>query len=216
MSNNARLYWLLAGLAGAGALYLYYRNSQSFQNALSNAGSSSGSTSIGGFFSNLGGLSGFFGTSGSSTNSGGLVQSLTQLPQDLVGTVDRGFRNNNPGNIKGSDGFNGQTGVDSQNFAIFSSMEYGIRAIAVILKNYENVDGLNTVREMITRWSTTDQSAYVANVAAMVGVAPDDYIDVNDPTVLAAMIQGIITQENGQLLAATITGSQIQNGIALA
>lgn len=193
--SESRIYWLLAGLAGAAGLYLYYLNSQSFQNLLSSASTSSGGT----------------------TSGGGIVEQITQIPQDVISTVDRGFRNNNPGNIKpGSVVFDGMTGVDAQGFAIFSSMEYGIRAIAVIIKNYQNRDGLNTVREMITRWSTTDQSAYVANVSANVGVGPDDYIDVNDPSTLTAMVQGIITQENGQVLAATITGAQLSNGIALA
>lgn len=192
---NARIYWLLAGLAGATGLYVYWRSSQTFQDAISGASTSNDGT----------------------TTTGGFIQDITQIPQSVVSTVDRGFRNNNPGNIKpGSIVFDGMTGVDANGFAIFSSMEYGIRAIAVIIKNYQNRDGLNTVREMIDRWSTTDQSAYVSNVSADVGVGPDDYIDVNDPTTLSAIINGIITQENGQLLAATITGAQIQNGIALA
>lgn len=194
--SESRIYWLIAALTGAVGLYVYYLSSQSFQNALSAASTSSDGT----------------------TSGGGLIEAITQLPQEAVSTVDRGFRNNNPGNIKPTSDteFNGQTGRDAQGFGIFSSMEYGIRAIAVILKNYENRDGLNTVREMITRWSTTDQSAYVADVSAYVGVGPDDPIDVNDPATLEAMIQGIITQENGQLLAATITGAQIANGVALA
>lgn len=196
MSENARIYWLLAGLAGATGLYVYYLNSQSFQDALSSASTSSGGQ----------------------TSGGGLIEAITQIPQEAVSTVDRGFRNNNPGNIKPTSDteFNGQTGRDAQGFGIFSSMEYGIRAIAVILKNYENRDGLNTVREMITRWSTTDQGAYVDNVSAQLGVQPDDYIDVNDPNTMQGMITGIITQENGALLASTVTGAQIANGIALA
>lgn len=194
--SDSRIYWLLAGLAGAAGLYVYYLNSQSFQDALGNASVSSNGH----------------------TSDGGLIEAITQLPQEAVSTVDRGFRNNNPGNIKPTSDteFNGQTGRDAQGFGIFSSMEYGIRAIAVILKNYQNRDGLNTVREMITRWSTTDQGAYADNVSAQLGVQPDDYIDVNDPSTMQGMITGIITQENGALLASTVTGAQIANGIALA
>lgn len=190
MSENAHTYWLLAGLAGVVGLYAWYQNSTSFQDFLSNY--------------NVG--------------SGGLIQDLTQLPQSVVSTVDRGFRNNNPGNIRPTSAkeFTGQIGIDSDGFAIFSSMEYGIRAIAVILKNYGTRDGINTVEGAITRWSATDQSAYVANVSAILGVGPDDYIDLTDPNTLSGIVQGIIAQENGQVLAATITGVQLQNGIALA
>jgi len=195
MSENARIYWLLGLFAGAVGLYVWSQ------------------TRSGSDF-----LSGASVSNGDSTSSGGLFQDLTQLPQSVVSTVDRGFRNNNPGNIKPTSDteFTGQTGRDSDGFGIFSSMEYGIRAIAVIIRNYYRLYGLNTVEGIITRWSATDQAAYVQNVSDTLGVDPYEVVDPTDPNTMSGIVQGIITQENGALLASTVTSTQIVNGIALA
>lgn len=193
--NNAATYWLLAGLAGATGLYLFWTYSQAFQDALSSASTSSDGA----------------------TSGGGIVEAITQIPEQIVSTADRGFRNNNPGNIiPNGVKYNGLTGTDSSGFGIFSSMQYGIRAIAVILKVYSSKYGLNTVDGIIRRWSATDQDAYVTNVSALLGVDPHDFIDVTDPNTLQGLVTGIIRQENGSILAATITSEQLSNGIALA
>lgn len=195
MSKHAATYWLLAGLAGAAGLYIYWMYSQAFQDALSGASTSSDGT----------------------TSDSGIIEAITQAPEAIVSTLDRGFRNNNPGNIKPAGvQFNGLTGTDAQGFGIFSSMQYGIRAIAVILKTYSSRYGLNTVDGLIRRWSATDQDAYVANVSALLGVDPHDYLDVSDPDTLQGLVTGIIRQENGAILASTITSAQLTNGIALA
>lgn len=194
--KHASTYWLLAGLAGATGLYFLWTYSQAFQDALSSASTSSDGT----------------------TSGGGIVETITQLPEKIVSiTSDRGFRNNNPGNIipKGVK-YEGLTGVDAQGFGEFSSMTYGIRAIAVTLKTYSSRYGLNTVDGIIRRWSATDQDAYVANVSALLNVDPHESIDVSDPDTLQGLVSGIIRQENGAVLASTVTGEQLNAGISLA
>lgn len=187
---DSRTFWLFLGLVGAAGALFYYEYSQGAQDALSNADDGSG--------------------------DGGIISSLENIGVNTIGQLSRGFRNNNPGNIRGSDGFNGQTGVDSDGFATFDTMQDGIRAIAVILKNYQSLYGLNTVRALISRWSATDQAAYIADVAADLGVDPDDSINVADPNTLNGLVSAIITQENGQVIAATLPSSTITNAVALA
>lgn len=189
--SHAGLAFLTIGLVAAIGALVWYETSQGASDDLSDVADSDGS-------------------------GGGVISAIQNLGVDTVGALSRGIRDNNPGNIEGNGGFNGQTGVDSANYATFDSMQDGIRAIAVIIKNYSALYGLNTVRAIITRWSATDQAAYVANVAAALGVDPDDSIDVSDPTTLSGIVNAIIVQENGQLLAATIPSTDITNGIASA
>lgn len=130
----------------------------------------------------------------------------------------RGIRNNNPGNLRISD--NAWQGKVSPNtdgtFEQFDTMANGVRAIAVTLKNYQRIYGLDTVRGLITRWSATDQDAYVANVSSALGVDPDDIISPADPDTLTALISAIITQENGVVGALLVSNTDIDAGVALA
>jgi len=130
----------------------------------------------------------------------------------------RGVRNNNPGNLRISD--NAWQGKVSPNtdgtFEQFDTMANGVRALAVTLKNYQRIYGLDTVRGLITRWSATDQDAYVANVSSALGVDPDAPISPADPDTLTALINAIITQENGVVGALLVSSSDVDTGVALA
>jgi hypothetical protein len=128
----------------------------------------------------------------------------------------RGERNNNPGNIKISGNqWEGLAEVQSDPvFAVFTSPEYGIRAIGKLLTNYYQNYGLNTVQGLITRWSSTDQAAYVQNVAMALGVTPTTVIDVTDPNTLQSLVAAIIQQENGRDIY--LASGQLASGLALA
>lgn len=131
-----------------------------------------------------------------------------------VYNMTRGLRNNNPGNIK-YDGTAWEGLADPPTdgtFAIFVSPEYGIRAMARILTNYVEVDGVPaTVDALVRRWTATDQDAYVDNVSRWVGVNPDQPLDL--ASALPAVVAGMIRQENGLQPYADAT---IAQGVALA
>lgn len=128
----------------------------------------------------------------------------------------RGERNNNPGNIvHGSAQWQGlATTQTDPTFIQFIAPQWGIRAIAHTLDTYFNSYGLNTVRKLITRWSATDQAAYVANVAKALGVGPDDPIDPTDPATSKSLVAAIIMQENGR--NTYLTSGVLDAGLALA
>lgn len=125
----------------------------------------------------------------------------------------RGLRNNNPGNIE-YQAFNQWSGLEQDKpndgrFCRFISPEYGIRAMAKILKNYTKREGLpgvgdagiDTVKEIIHRWAPPCEnvtSVYVDQVAKVVGVKPDTPINIADRAVMALLIDAIIRHENGQ------------------
>ncbi|WP_367672819.1 structural protein, partial [Serratia symbiotica] len=90
----------------------------------------------------------------------------------------RGIRNNNPGNIRWGDDWKGLL-PDKQrtdkSFCQFSTPEYGIRAMIIILRNYQKKHGINTISGIIHRWAPTsenDTQAYIDSVSQEVGVAP--------------------------------------------
>jgi hypothetical protein len=116
--------------------------------------------------------------------------------------LPRGIRNNNAGNIRFNAGndWQGQTGKDSAGFVTFSSAKYGLRAAAKLLINYQNNANLNTIEQIISRWAPTTEnntSAYIDSVAARVGLAPYEYVNLSDSTVLVDMLKSIVKHENG-------------------
>lgn len=112
----------------------------------------------------------------------------------------RGIRNNNPGNIERSGvtwkGMASDQSSDSR-FIVFSAPEYGIRAMARVLRNYM-AQGYDTVQEVINRWAPpieNDTGAYVRSVASKLGVDPTAPIGSAH---IPALIEAIIQHENGQ------------------
>lgn len=127
----------------------------------------------------------------------------TNNKYDFLGNkkYTRGLRNNNPGNIeKGTDwqGLNKEQ-LDSR-FATFESPEMGIRAIAVILKNYQNKYNINTIEGIINRWAPKHENntqAYINEVSKLSGINPKQKINLSDSKVLFPIIKAIIKHENG-------------------
>jgi hypothetical protein len=115
----------------------------------------------------------------------------------------RGFRNNNPGNLKFGTPWKGVTGQDAKGFAVFDTMENGVRALGKDLTAKMN-RGVNTVREILYIYAPPSDNnptpTYVAKVAEWMGVSPDDVLYPERD--LPGLIDGIIRFENGKRLDA--------------
>jgi hypothetical protein len=112
----------------------------------------------------------------------------------------RGIRNHNPGNIRQSDDdwLGLSTHQSDPEFFQFVSAEFGIRAMARVLMNYQTVHKLDTVRQLVSRWAPMHENPtdnYAAFVAQRVGVKPDQPIVVTHH--LTALVNAIIEFENG-------------------
>jgi len=118
--------------------------------------------------------------------------------------LTRGERNNNPGNIVKSDIFwRGEIAGDDKRFESFASPDEGIRALALILQNYQKKYGLNTVRGLINRYAPpveNNTGAYINAVSGAVGVSPDTPLNLADPGTLLPLVTAIIKHENGRVL----------------
>lgn len=124
--------------------------------------------------------------------------------------IPRGFRNNNPGNIDRHPGVRWQGQAADQSgdprFIVFKAPEWGIRAIARVLITYQDKrrarDGgrIDTIQEIIDRWappSENNTGAYARHVARLTGIGVDETLDVYDYETMCALVQAIITHENG-------------------
>ncbi len=136
-------------------------------------------------------------------------------------TRARGYRNKNPGNIdyNPANKWQGQIGKEAGphgRFAVFSSHEYGIRALAALLTTYYDRHGLRNIRQIINRWAPPTEnttSKYVAHVAQLTGHDPDADLNLHRYEDMRGLVVAIITHElGGQPYAARV----IDEGLRLA
>ena len=135
--------------------------------------------------------------------------------------LSRGYRNRNPGNIDWSrnNHWQGQVGKEpgpGGRFAIFTSHDYGIRALAVLLIVYQDRYGLRTIERIIDRWAPSvenDTSAYASHVAKLTGFLTGQVLDLHQYAHLQPLVAAIITHELGGMPYAW---AEIDQGLLLA
>jgi len=135
-----------------------------------------------------------------------------------INSLPRGLRNNNPGNIRIGDKWQGLASMQSDaEFCQFITFEYGVRAMVVILRNtYYRKRRRNTTALIISSWSPpneNDTDAYQQSVSKVLGVGPDDIINLERDITLSLLISAIIKHENG---VQPYTAKQLVAGIRLA
>lgn len=136
---------------------------------------------------------------------GAIVSALTYVA--YTKTYPRGIRNNNPGNIEYNPGneWTGQIGAEmiGGRFAAFETMPAGVRALSILLINYYERYGLQTVTAIINRWAPSvenETGSYIAHVSEKMGVNPFEVFELNE-TNLTNLTAAIIKQENGRMIA---------------
>lgn len=120
-----------------------------------------------------------------------------------------GYRLNNPGNIVHNPRNHWQ-GLDAPSFegrfCRFKHPRYGIRAMAVLLINYQdktknNEDPVDTIAEMISRWAPSHENntdAYIKAVDRMHPRGVLDTLDMHDYNDIMPLIKAIIRHELGE------------------
>lgn len=104
-----------------------------------------------------------------------------------------GFRNNNPGNLKGK-GWLGQIGVDKQGHAIFTDSVYGIRALARVLSKMED-KGIDTIEKLIRTYAGGNPESYIKFMSKFLQLEPDETFSLQEK--MHMLVRGIITFECG-------------------
>ncbi len=116
--------------------------------------------------------------------------------------MSRGLRNCNPGNIRrGSFRYKGEKAESSDSaFRQFESMEWGYRAMFVLLHTYSVKHKCCTLREIINRYAPPIENHtenYIRRVACVTHLAPDEDISTTDGAVMTAVVAAMSEVENG-------------------
>lgn len=116
---------------------------------------------------------------------------------------DRGIRNNNPGNLRYTDiAWKGLAlpPHDADGYCVFTTALMGLRALALDLHTANVKDKKGTVRKIIAPFAPPEDHnptpVYIANVAAALGVGPDDPVDLTVPATLMKMTVAVVHQED--------------------
>ena len=130
-------------------------------------------------------------------------------------TASLGVRNNNPGNLRDS-GIDWQGRVGSnKGFTTFSSVEYGIRALAKDLTS-KNKRGLDTLAKYIPVYappSENNTNAYLQYMVNATGFQPNQKLSINADT-LFKLVKAHIGIENGNS-ASLIPTDSIRQGVLM-
>lgn len=149
-------------------------------------------------------------------DSGGVLEEVAVTARRIVSpAMPRGVRLNNPGNIrKGRSNWKGMAAAQlDPSYVTFEGSKWGIRALAVLLKNYR-ASGRKTVRQVIERWAPPTENntaAYIKHVCSILGVTADQELDWPDD--LSRLAGAIIKHENG---FNPYTTTEINEAVALA
>lgn len=116
--------------------------------------------------------------------------------------MSRGIDNCNPGNIRLSKVFYRGEVQPSQDAAFkqFSSMEWGYRAMFVLLDTYRVRYGLCTLREMISRYAPPEENhtaLYIEAVSDVTGIDPDEPLNTRCREDMVPVVAAMSRVENG-------------------
>lgn len=117
--------------------------------------------------------------------------------------MTRGYRNNNPLNIRYSQ-WNAWKGKVTPNtdgaFEQFTSMAYGYRAAMVLLRNYIK-QGYKTVEDIIHRWAPENENnttGYINTVCKETGFDPSTIIQRDNGEAIKKLVYAMSIVENGR------------------
>ena len=116
--------------------------------------------------------------------------------------MSRGIENCNPGNRRRSRvRYKGECHPSTDPlFKQFETLAWGYRAMFILLDTYRVRYGLQTLREMITRYAppTENHTAlYIDAVCDATGIRPDERIDTRSRRVMVPIVAAMSRVENG-------------------
>ena len=120
----------------------------------------------------------------------------------------RGIRNNNPLNIRHNRNNRWQGVYEKQTdpeFVRFASMQFGIRAGFVIIRNYIKA-GHKDVASIISRWAPSnenDTKAYIRHVCEMADLSPFQELHFEDKPTMLRLVDAMIRVECGKPISQT-------------
>lgn len=123
--------------------------------------------------------------------------------------LPRGIRNNNPLNIRKGNNWKGERpNQTDKEFEEFESMQMGLRAAFILLRNYMN--GYNgrrkqcdTIEKIVSRWAPEVENAtraYIRYVSDKTGIHERQILYFNNKDQMCRIVQAMAYVENGVTL----------------
>lgn len=123
----------------------------------------------------------------------------------------RGFRNNNPGNIRHGNDWRGETNGTDTDFETFTSLDYGIRAIFKLVQTYLTKYKLMTIEQIVRRFAPPLENHTQAYIKAVYKYMLDNALNnqaaalfkgeyntnIHQNDLITLFVAGIIYVENG-------------------
>lgn len=134
-----------------------------------------------------------------------VVLLLLTTQKKIKKAMTRGYRNNNPGNIvktfKGDKQtfWTGEVKGDDKRFKKFKNMNWGYRAIFIVLRSYIN-KGVNTIEKIINRYAPPHEnltSSYARHVSERTEIPLTEVLSMNDVNKIKSIVREISYIENG-------------------
>ena len=128
----------------------------------------------------------------------------------------RGIRNNNPLNIRHNRNNRWQGVYEQQTdpeFVRFASMQFGIRAGFIIIRNYIR-QGHKDVASIISRWAPSSENntdAYIRHVCELSGLSPFQTLHFEDKSEMVRLVEAMIRVECGK----TVPRLDLEKGYAM-
>lgn len=128
-----------------------------------------------------------------------------------------GFRNHNPGNLR----YAGQAGAtNAGGFAKFTRDDQGLLAMANQLERYARRQ-INTINDIVRVYAPksdgNDTGAYITDVSKTMGIGATQRLDLDNPKVLAALMNAMVKHEQGSMpyssgMIQSIANTALQRG----
>lgn len=140
----------------------------------------------------------------------------------------RSVRNSNPGNLRIGQPWQGLMPREQMTpeqkaeteFCVFIDPEHGFRSLAKLLHNYQTINGLSTVRKIISKYAPNNENnteKYIAAVKVGMGIASaDSDIDLSRRLPLFLLCQSIAAREADAPFHEFWTNDQLADGLDLA
>lgn len=134
------------------------------------------------------------------------TQNAMEKPKQEYDTSTRGYRNNNPLNIRiSSNNWKGEIKPSADgSFCQFTTMAYGFRAAMVCIRTYIRKYNLQTIQEIINRWAPwkdgnnpTNYANKVVNTWPEFFTSKDFVIDYTNAEHMTKLVYAMAIVENG-------------------
>jgi hypothetical protein len=141
------------------------------------------------------------------------------MPQSFLNRNDVpvGLQNNNIGNLRGNDAWEGKVGMSaSGGYVQFADISWGIRAFLVNLYTQISKYGLDTPKKYISKYAPSfenDTTSYINKFTTDIGIGENDKIPT-DTNSLRKIVRSQMEMELGHKYSDLITDEDINLGIS--